>query len=80
MAHGINHPFLHIIIIIHLAAMTYNQVQSFQINNYANHYVNIEITVCRALYSESIAGRGVARLIRWLGTAGLVDYFNKSSV
>ena len=30
--------------IIILAAMTYNQVQSFQINDYANHYVNIEIT------------------------------------
>ena len=24
--------------------MTYNQVQSFQINDYANHYVDIEIT------------------------------------
>ena len=24
--------------------MTYNQVQSFQINNYANHYEDIEIT------------------------------------
>ena len=40
--------------------MTYNQVQSFQINNYANDYVNIEITGCRALYSKSIVGRGVA--------------------
>ena len=49
--------------------MTYNQVQSFQINNYANHYVDIEITGYRALYSKSIAGGGVVRLISWLGTA-----------
>ena len=42
--------------------MTYNQVQSFQINDYANHYVDIEITGYRALYSKSIAGRGVAGL------------------
>ena len=58
--------------------MIYNQVQSFKINDYANHYVDIEITGYRALYSKSIAGRGVARLISWLGTAGPVDYFNKS--
>ena len=58
--------------------MTYNQVQSFQINDYANHYVDIEITGYRVLYSKSIAGRGVARLISWLGTAGPVDCFNKS--
>ena len=32
--------------------MTYNQVQSFQINDYANHYVDTEINRCRALYSE----------------------------
>ena len=50
--------------------MTYNQVQSFQINDYANHYVDIEITGYRALYSKNIAGRGEARLISWLGTAG----------
>ena len=49
--------------------MTYNQVQSFQINDYANHYVDIEITGYRALYSKSIAGSGVARFISWLGTA-----------
>ena len=55
--------------------MTYNQVQSFQINDYANHYVDIKITGYRALYSKSIAGRGVAGL---LGTAGPVDCFNKS--
>ena len=53
--------------------MTYNQVQSFQINDYANHYVDIETTGYRALYTKSIAGRGVARLINCLGTAGPVD-------
>ena len=58
--------------------MTYNQVQSFQINDYVSHYVNIEITGYRALYTKSIAGRGIARLISWLGTAGPVDCFNKS--
>ena len=58
--------------------MTYNQIQSFQINDYANHYEDIEITGYRAIYSKSIAGRGIARLIRWLGTAGPVDCFNKS--
>ena len=60
--------------------MTYNQVQSFQINDYANHYVDIEINECRALYSDSIADRGIARLISWLGTAGPVDYFKRSSI
>ena len=58
--------------------MTYNQVQSFQINDYTNHYVDIEITGYIALYSKNIAGRGVAKLISWLGTAGPVDCFNKS--
>ena len=58
--------------------MTYNQVQSFQINNYANHYVDIEITGYRALYSKSIAGRGLAGLISSLSTAGPVDCLNKS--
>ena len=56
--------------------MTYKQVQLFQINDYANHYVDIEITGYRALYS--IAGRGITGLISWLGTAGPVDCFNKS--
>ena len=46
--------------------MTYNQVQLFQINGYANHYVDIEITGYRALYSKSIAGRGIVGLISWL--------------
>ena len=46
--------------------------------DYANHYVYIEITGYRALYGKSIAGRGVARFISWLGTAGPVDCFNKS--
>ena len=58
--------------------MAYNQVQSFQISGYANHYVDIKITGYRALYSKSIAGKGVARLISWLGTEGPVDCFNKS--
>ena len=58
--------------------MTYNQVQLFQINDYANHYVDIEITGHRAMYSKSIENRGIARLISWLGTAGPVDCFNKS--
>ena len=52
-----------LLLLLLLAAMTYNQVQSFQINDYANHYVDIEITGYRALYSKSIAGRGVARLM-----------------
>ena len=60
--------------------MTYSQVQLFQINDYANHYEIIAINGCRALYSKSIAGRGIARLIMWLGTAGPVDRFNRSSV
>ena len=50
--------------------MTYNQVQSFQINDYANHYEDVEITGYRAIYSKSIADRGIARLISWLGTVG----------
>ena len=58
--------------------MTYNQVQWFQINNYANHYVDIKITGYRVLFSESIAGRGVARLlISWLGIAGPIDCINR---
>ena len=58
--------------------MTYNQVQSIQINDYANHYVDIEITGYRVLYRESIADRGVVRLKSWLGTAGFVDCFNRA--
>ena len=57
--------------------MTYNQVHSFQISDYANHYVDIEITGYRALYSKSITGRGIARLISWLGTAGPADCTNR---
>ena len=50
--------------------MTYNQVQSFQINDYANRYEDIEITGYRALYSKNIAGKGdITRLLSWLGTA-----------
>ena len=37
--------------------MAYNQVKLFQINDYANHYVDIEITEYRVLYNESIVGR-----------------------
>ena len=60
--------------------MKYNDVRLFWINDYANHYVNIEITGCRVLYSKSIAGRKVVRLISWLGKAGPVGCINKSSV
>ena len=56
--------------------MTYNQVQSFRINDYANHYVDIEITGYRALYTKSIVGRGIAGLISWLDTVGPVECFN----
>ena len=59
-------------------AIWYNQVQSFQINDYTNHYEDIEITGYRAIYSKNIAGRGIAILIRWLGTARPIDCFNKS--
>ena len=55
--------------------MTYNQVLSFQINDYANHYVDIKINGCRMLYSKGIAGRGIARLISWFGIAGTIDCF-----
>ena len=34
--------------------MTYNQVQLFQINDYANHDVDIKITGYRALYSKAL--------------------------
>ena len=39
--------------------------------------MDIEIIEYRALYSESIAGRGVARFISWLGAARPVDCFNR---
>ena len=42
--------------------------------------MDIEINGFRALHSESIASKGIARLINWLGTAGPVDRFNRSSV
>ena len=61
---------LNLLLLLLLAAMTYNQVQSFRINDLANHCVDIEITGYRVLYSKSIADRGIARLIGWLGTAG----------
>ena len=49
--------------------MTYKEVQPFQINDYVNDYVDIEITGYRVLYSKSIADRCIARLRSWLGTA-----------
>ena len=67
-----------LLLLLLLAAKTCNQVQSFQIKACANHYVDIEITGYRVLYSKSIAGRDIARLISWLGTVGPVDCFNKS--
>ena len=58
--------------------MIYNQqVQSFQINDFANYYVDIKITGYRVLYSKSIAGRGIAIFISWSGTAELVNCSNK---
>ena len=45
------------------------------INDYVNHYVDMEITGYRALYSNGIAGSCVARLISWFGTVGMVDCF-----
>ena len=39
--------------------------------------MDIEITEYRVLCSESIAGRGIATLISWFGTSGLVDCFNR---
>ena len=59
--------------------MSYNQVQLFQINDYVNHYVDIEITGYRALYSKINVGRDVARFIK-VGLAqqgrltALIDY------
>ena len=66
-----------LLLLLLLAVMTYNQVQSFQINDFANHYVDIEITGYRVLYGKSIAGRGVAGLISWFSTVEPVDCFNR---
>ena len=46
-------------------------------NDNANHYVDTEITGYRVLYRESVAGRDIARLISWLGSAGPVDCINR---
>ena len=46
-----------------------------QLEYYANYYVNIEITGYKVLY---IAGKGVARLISWLGTERPIDCFNRT--
>ena len=54
-------------VLVCIAIAMYNQVQSFQINDYANHYVDIEITGYRALYSKNIAGRCIARLYKLVG-------------
>ena len=54
------------IIIINII-LAYNQVQLFQINDFANHYMDIEITGYRVLYNKTIAVRGIARLISWSG-------------
>ena len=56
---------------------TCNQVQLSHINDFANHYVDIEITGYRVLYSKSIAYRGIATLISWSGTARPDDCFNR---
>ena len=40
-----------LLLLLLLATVTYNQVQSFQVNDYANHNVDIEITGYRELYS-----------------------------
>ena len=40
-----------LLLLLLLAVVTYNQVQSFQVNDYANHNVDTEITGCRELYS-----------------------------
>ena len=69
-----------ILLLLSVAAMTYNQVQLFQIKACANRYVDIEITGCRVLYSEIIASSGVARLISWLGIAEPVDCFYRSCI
>ena len=50
--------------------MIYNQVQSFQINDYSNYYVDIEINGCRALHRKSVADSSIARVISWLGKQG----------
>ena len=44
-----------LLLLLLLLMMTYDQVQSFHINDYANYYVDIGH---RALYSKSIASRG----------------------
>ena len=56
--------------------MTYNQVQLFQINDYANHSVDIKITGQSAV-QQKYCRQGIARLISQLGKAGPVDCFNK---
>ena len=47
-----------LLLLLLLAVMTYNQVQSFQINYYANHYVDTEITGYRVLIKVCWAQQG----------------------
>ena len=77
LGHNLDFSSCDIMIGFHKSSHIYDQVQSFQINDYANHYVDIEITGYGVLYSESIAGRGIARLISWLRTAEPTDCFNR---
>ena len=65
--------FVLFLVLLLLAAMKYKQVKSFWINDYANHYVNIEITGCRVLYSKSIAGRGVVGWAKQGQLAALIN-------
>ena len=44
-----------VLLLLLLAAMTYNQVQFFQINDYANHYVDIEISGYRVKVLQVVA-------------------------
>ena len=46
--------------------MNYNQVQSFQINDYVNPYVDIGIVGFKTLYSKSIAQAGWAQTLKLL--------------
>ena len=52
-------------IIITIIITSNNDIQTSTVisdNDYVNHYVDIEITGYRVLYSKTIAGRDVARL------------------
>ena len=51
MALTVHFSIIILLLLLLLAMVTYNQVQLFQVNDYANHYVDIEITGYRELYS-----------------------------